>query len=466
MSLILRGEAARGNGWVARSRRLVDDPGLDCAEHGFLLLPVGFATLFQGGAAAAYEIFGQAAAVGDRFAEPDLVALARHGQGQALVRHGETAAGVALLDEVMAAVTAGEVGPIATGLIYCAVVETCQELFDLRRAQEWTAALSDWCAAQPELVPYRGQCLVHRAELMQQSGDWSEAMEQALLACRRLAGPPGQPALGRAMYQLGELHRLRGEESEAEAAYRRASECGHHPQPGLALLRLAQGRVGAATAAITAAADEAKDRLERARVLSAYVEIVLATGDVSAARVAADELAGVAGDVATPLLLATAEHARGAVLLAEGDPRAALEALRAADERWRGLRARYEGARTRVLVGLARTALGDLDTARLELDGARAVFEQLGAGPDVARVDRLSLPAPRTSSGGLSPRELEVLRLVASGRTNAAIARELVLSDRTVARHVSNIFAKLGVSSRSAATAFAYEHDLVRSTHS
>jgi DNA-binding NarL/FixJ family response regulator len=459
--LILRGETARGGGWVARSQRLVDDHDLDGPERGFLMLPAAFATLFDGGAAAAYAIFEQATEIGVRHGEPDLVALGRHGQGQALVARGDIAEGAALLDEVMTSIAAGEVGPITTGVIYCAVIETCNHICDLGRAREWTEALSAWCAAQPELVPYRGQCLVHRSEVMQQAGEWSDAMEQARLACHRLSTPTVHPALGKAMYQLAELHRLCGDMLEAEDCYRQASEFGHYPQPGLALLRVSQGRVDAAVAAIRGAADEVSDPLDRARILSAYVEILLVSGDVVAAREASDELGVIARDTGRRLLIIIAAHARGAVLLAEGEARAALEALRLAAEGWRGLQARYDGARTRVLVGLARRALGDADTARLELEGARKVFLGLGAVPDVERLDRLASGQPPEGGAGLSPRELEVLRLVATGRTNAAIAGDLVLSEKTVARHVSNIFAKLGLTSRAAATAYAYEHGLV-----
>jgi DNA-binding NarL/FixJ family response regulator len=464
MALVFRGEEARAGGWVARGQRLVDEHDLDGPSRGYLLLPSAFQALFGGGGpAAAYAIFEQATAIGERTKEGDLVALGRHGQGQSLIMRGDLATGIALLDEVMTAVTSEEVGPVASGLIYCAAIETCHDIYDLRRAGEWTAALSAWCAAQPELVPYRGQCLVHRSEVMQQTGHWPDAMQEARLACQRLSTPTVQPALGRAMYQVAELHRLRGETDEAEPAYRQASECGHYPQPGLALLRVAQGRVDAAVASIRSAADEVTDRLARARVLAAAVEILLTAGDVDGARSAADELTGIATEIEAPMLRTMAAHARGAVLLAEGDPRAALEALREAGDGWRSLQARYDGARTRVLVGLARRRLGDDDTAQLELDGARAVFVELGAVPDVERLDRLASPVhPAGGATGLSPRELEVLRLVATGRTNHAIAAELVLSERTVARHLSNIFAKLGLSSRSAATAYAYEHDLVR----
>lgn len=459
LALILRGDMARGGGWVARAQRIGADHGLDGPEQGFLMLPAGFATLVQGGAAAAYSIFEQAAAIGERFSEPDLLALARTGQGQALVRRGDTGAGVALLDEVMTAVTAGEVGPIASGIIYCAVIETCHDTFDLRRAHEWTAALSDWCAAQPELVPYRGQCLVHRCEVMAHAGQWADALVEVRLACSRLSTPTAHPALGRAMYQLGELNRLRGETVAAEAAYQRAGEHGHYPQPGLALLRLAQGRVDVALSAIRGAAAEVTDRLLRARILAAYVDIALAGEDLEGATVASEELTAIARDIQAPLLLAIAAHARAAVLLAAGDPRTGLAALHEAAEGWRALKAPYESARTRVLMGLARRALGDDDTAMLELGGARAIFAELGAAPDLERIDRLGPTSHDTS--GLSPREVQVLRLVAAGRTNHAIAAELVLSQKTVERHLSNIYTKLGLSSRAAATAYAYEHQLI-----
>jgi ATP/maltotriose-dependent transcriptional regulator MalT len=462
MALLLSGETARGGGWVARSQRLLDSIDGDCAERGFLVLPAGFAALFNGGAAAAYGIFEQAAVIGERFAEADLVATARHGQGQALIRQGNVVEGLALFDEVMTAVTAGEVGTIAAGVIYCAVVETCQEILDLRRANEWTTALANWCVDQPELVPYRGQCLVHRSEVMQQAGDWADAMQEASAACRRLSEPTSHPALGRAMYQLAELHRLRGELVEAEDAYGRASDAGHYPQPGLALLRLAQGRIEPAASGIRSALHQVTDFFAKARLLPPYVEIMLAVGDTAAAREAADDVTAMAGRIPAPVLRALAAHARGAVCLAEGDADAALTELLRAEDGWRKVQLRYEGACTRVLIGLARRRLGDGDTAHLDLAGARSVFVQLGAATDVERLDRLVSPeksGPAVS--GLTPRELEVLKLVSTGRTNAAVASELVLSEKTVARHVSNIFAKLGLSSRSAATAYAYEHNLV-----
>jgi len=456
--LLNRGEVAHGSGWLTRARRLLP-PTLDCAERGYLLLPGARQHILEGNWTEGRELAEHAVSIGHRFDDHDLVVLAQHAQARALIRLGRIREGVALLDELMVAVMAGEVSEVVTGNTYCAVIEACQETFDLRRAREWTAALTRWCAAQPDLVPFSHQCEVHRSEILQLHGAWPEALTAAHEAVARFAAEPGHPAAGAACYQVGDVNRLIGELSAAEEQYRQANRLGRRPQPGLALLRLAQGQVDTAAAAIRAALADAPDPPNRCRLLPACADIMIAAGDLRAARAAADELSAFADRLDAPLLRAAAAHARGAVLLAEGAPHDAVGELRAAWTAWHELDVPYEAARVRVLIGQVCRARGDDDTAAMELDAAGWIFQQLGAATDLAAPARP--PVAGTAAGSLTPRETEVLCLVATGATNRAIATELFLSEKTVARHISNIFTKLDVTSRSAATAWAYEQHIV-----
>jgi DNA-binding NarL/FixJ family response regulator len=456
--LFSRGDRARAAGWAQRAHRLIDDGRIDSAEQGYLIVQSALKAVGEGDVESARQRFSDAAAIGERFSDRDLVNLARQGQGRTLIRLGQTTAGVALLDEVMVAVTQGELSPIITGTIYCSVVDACFEMFDLRRAHEWTEALDGWCASQPDMVPYRGSCRVHRAEIMVLRGRWDEAMREA----ERASAPGSRQTLGSAWYQRAEIHRLRGELAEAEDAYRKASDAGRSPQPGLALLRLAQGRVEAALSAIDRATDEARERKFRAGLLAARIEIHLTAGDRAGARRDADELSAIATELSTPFTTALAGRALGAVALEEGDAKTALRWLEASRDSWRELDAPYEAARALVLMARACRALGDRDGARMELESACRTFKALGAATDLAATERLGQAlVNKPAAGALTSREIEVLRLVASGKSNKAIADELAISEKTVARHLSNIFVKLDVPSRAAATAYAFQHQLV-----
>ena len=459
--LLQQGDTARGSGWLARAERVLADGPPGTVLHAYLGIPAALAAVGRGEFADAHDRFAAVAEAGERHGDSGLVMLARHGQGRALIRMGEIERGAALLDEAMVGVTTSpDISPVFAGIVYCSVIEACHEIFDLRRAGEWTDALTRWCAAQPGLVPYRGQCLIHRAQILQFHGAWADAAGEADAACDRLADPPGQPALGLAYYQRAELHRLRGEARPAEEAYHQAAVHGRDPQPGLALLRLAEGNVEAARAAVQRALDETRERGARLRLLAARVEIAL-PHDQEAARAACEELAAIAEVFPAPYARAVSAHAAGALRLADGDAAGALSLLRDARAVWQELDAPYDAARAGVLIGQACWRLGDHDGAATHWDAAEAVFRELGAMPDLAGLPRPDRQAREQAPRGLTRRELEVLRLVAAGRTNREIAEALVISEHTVARHVQNMFTKLGVQNRAAATAYAYDHDLV-----
>lgn len=474
LDLLTRGEAARAAGWLARAQHLLDRQPGDSAERGLLFAIVARTHVRRGDIDGAHEAASRAMELARRFADDaELQVFSRLSLAQVVARRGEAAAAAALFDESMVAVTVGEVSPIGIGVAYCATIEGCWWLLDLGRAREWTDALSRWCRAQPDLVPFRGQCLVHRAELMRLGGAWPEALSEAERACGWLAASiddagnsPRRSSfkhpVGAAFYQLAEIHRLRGEFENADTAYRRAIEYGHASEPGLALLRLAQGEPRAAEAAIRRLLGEPHPRHRRAAVLAAAIEIMLEVADLPAARAAADELAAMAAQSGARYLRALAAHAAGTVGLTSGDARGALTALRQAWMDWQEIDAPWDAARVRVLLGLACRALGDDDSAQLEFVAAERVFQRLGAAPDLARLNALRSPSTATGEGLLTRRERQVLALIATGMTNRAIATSLAISDRTVDRHVSNILSKLDLPSRSAATAYAYERGLVQ----
>ena len=455
-----KGDLGRCRGWVDRTARLLDEAHIDCVEQGYLQCGLGMLRIFEAGdIAGAHAHFVHAGKIAARFAHRDLVTVARIGEGRMLIYLGDIAEGLGLLDEAMVAIEARELSPLATGDAYCSVIDACSELFDLQRCRASTDSFVRWCDAQQELVLYRGHCFLHRAEVLELLGAWPEALVQARHACDRLAAPVNPGALGGAFAIEGDLLRLVNDFDAAEAAYVRASEYGHDPQPGLALLRLAQGQNEAAGAMIRRALGEAQDPMSRARQLAAYVEVMLATGDTPAAREAVDEFRQVAAMVGTPLLRAHAARAGGAVLGAEGDPKTALVELRRAFNEFQALGVRYDAARTRLLIAETCATLGDFDAAAMESAAGRAVLDSLTSTAKALNV--IAGPSAASSLEGLTQRELEILRLLASGKTNRGIAQTLVISEKTVASHVSHIFTKLGVTSRSAATAYAYDHDLV-----
>jgi DNA-binding CsgD family transcriptional regulator len=452
------GELGRAQAWLARAAAIAERHG-DCAVRGYLLVPGVHRLLLARENEAAYRDAMEAAAVGDRFDEPDLAALGRQLAGRALIERGDVDDGMRLLDEAMLIATADGLTDLGRGLVYCAVVGCCQRVFALDRAREWSDVLDAWCSSQTQLGLFNGTCRVHRAEILQLGGSWTEALAET----RRVTdGRPDQRELALADYEEAELHRLRGEDADAERSYEAASRRGLDPQPGLALLRLAQGDVATAVGAIRRATSTTVSPLGRARYLPALVEILLAAappGELGEAQAAAAELGEIATTFGTPLLRALAINASALVRLRSGDAAGAAPLLAEALDAWIALGAPYPAARIRVAFADACEQLGDAEGARLQRDAARRVFEQLDAAPDLAALDGGRMHG---AGGILSPRELEVLRAAATGRTNKEIGARLGLSTRTVDRHVSNILTKLGVPSRAAATSYAYEHGLIR----
>ena len=454
----LRGEPTAASGWLQRAQRqLANEP--ECLEQGYVACGEAERALGAGRLELAEEHAHRALAVGQRFGSGELVALAVSWQGLCLLMGNEVEEGLRLLDEAMTSVAAGELDAHFTGWISCLAVGVCMGVADLRRAGGWAQAAWDWASSLPEATPYLGLCRVRQVEVMGLRGELDVAAAEGQRACEEMLA--FEPHLaGEAFYVTGEILRRRGETTAAERAFAEARELGHDPQPGLARVRLGQGRTKVAAASLRAAlANPGRPPFQRASLLAARVEVALVDDDLAIAREACDDLDAIAEETSSEALAAVAATARGLMRLAEGDPEGALGILGPAAATWRALGMACETAETRLLVGLATRALGDDEGAEVELASARCSLQRLGASGYAERV-AASVTGPPSLPKGLTARECEVLALVASGHTNRQIATDLVLSEHTVARHLSNIFTKLSVSSRTAAAAFAFDHDL------
>jgi DNA-binding NarL/FixJ family response regulator len=458
MILLEVGEDAVGSGWTARAERLLDGLDEEVAERGYLDFLHFMQALRRGRFDEAARWAAATIACGERFDEENLLVLGRCGQGRLMIMGGQVAEGLALLDEAMVGAGSDAVHPVVAGQAYCVMIEGCQEILDFGRAEQWTSELSRWCATQPDLVMFTGQCALHRGQLMRLRGAYAEALEEFERAVQRYQQINTPAAAGLAMGERGDVLRIRGDLSAAENAYAQAAGFGFDPQPGPALVWLARGRTSAAVAAAERLAAEPRPEPLLARLLPGLIEILLAAGRVEQAEPLVERLDRCAELLDTPAVRGLAGYAAASVALSGGDGRAALPRLRTALADFTVVGAAYEVARCHAQLGLAYRKLGDTASADLELSEAAAAFDRLGARPAYQEVTRL---LGSTAPGGLTSREVEVLRLVAAGSSNARIAADLVLSEKTVARHLSNIFGKLNVTSRTAAAAYAHEHHLV-----
>lgn len=466
LTLLLKGEASISSGWLARTQRLLETVPGQIVEEGFCRTVIGIRELYSGKRNAALRKFESAIALATRYQDTNLLALSLLSRGQALIASDRSEEGVKCLDEAMVSVTSRNVAPVLSGIIYCAVILACRRIFDAERAREWTNAFNSWCMPQSDLVPFRGQCLIHRSEILQMRGDWHGAMKEARQAFRWLAGKSGA-TVGRAHYQKGELHRLFGQFDQADRSYRKAVQHGVDPQPGYSLLRLTAGQADAAAASIRTAcgnrygASQAGSDPERLKLLGPSVEIFLSAGQADTAIAAAEELAAGARRFTMPLLEAVSAMATGEVLAATDKPDDALAMLKASLGRWQELGMPYESARARMKLADVCFRLGDPDSARMHCEAARSAFRDLGAAPDLVAADRMPWNAREAGEAGLTRRQMDVLRQLAKGHSNREIALELHISEHTVARHVSNIFDRTGASSRAAVVAFAHRKGLL-----
>jgi DNA-binding CsgD family transcriptional regulator len=453
-----RGDPSVGAGWLARAHRHLDGKD-ECVEVGFVPVIESTVARFGGDVDGAIALAARATDISGRVREPNLAAMATHTLGLALLAAGRVSEGIPMLDEAMTSAIAGELDDYFAGVVYCNVIDACLQIADVRRAGEWSRAATAWCESLQEGSIYPGLCRVNRAEVAALSGAWAQAEAEALRAVEeiRLFDPTGGAG---ALYHIGEIRRRRGDVAGAEDAFGRAADLGHEPQPGLALLRYGEGRVEAARRALAHEPSPRLSPLRRAQILATRVELAIADDDLDDARRSGEALEALSARFPTPALEAEATSARGLNALAEGEPERAADELRRALAMWQELRLPYEAARTRGDLGRALLARGDMEEGVRAIRSAASALEGLGAVPEARRVAAAAPSTDGSLPGGLTAREADVLRLVAAGKTNREIAAELFISEHTVARHLQNMFAKLGVSTRSAATAYAYEHGL------
>lgn len=459
------GEHSTSAGWLATAGRLLADLPDDVVEGGYIAFAQMFHAVGAGDFAAAFAYAERAADAGRQCGDGELVALGLCGLGRIKIRSGRVAEGLALLDEAMIALLSHGRSPEVFGNVYCTAIEGCQEVRELGRVAEWTSGLARWCDAHPSLVAFTGQCSLHRGQILAGRGAFREAVDEFDSAIERYGRVGTLDAIGQVAYERGEVLRTLGDLDAAEASFRLAGEHGFDPQPGLALLWVDRGELGAAAGAAGRLLAEVQAPLDRVRILPGLIRVLLACGEVDAARSCARELDVLAVEFAFDAVRAAAASAAAAVEIADGDPTGALPYARKARALWTRLEDPYAAGLAQADIGRALLALGDESSARVEVEAARAALAGLGATPAAEAIVRLLEPTPPAAAaghpGGLSEREAQVLRLVAVGRSNQQIAGTLVISERTVARHLSNIFTKLGVGSRTAAAAYAYEHGLV-----
>ena len=453
----LRGEPEIGSGWLSRARRILANlpEGLG---HGWLLYLEANAALNAQDYDTALALGARLQALGAEIDQPVLGCFGLALEGTIAIRQGQPERGFALLDEAMLPVLAGRIDPGASGNLYCNMMSLCHDMADVSRARRWTEATERWCGTFTSAVMFVGICRVHRTQLLRLAGEWERAISEASAATIELS-ELNVEAVAAAYYEIGETHRLRGDFALARAAYEEAVGRGHGAQPGSALLLLAEGRDTEADTAIRQALAEEADACRRARLLAGQVEIACIRGDVATAEAAATELAQVAEIYPTDGFTAWAALARGAVLVETGQPAQAVDPLRSALSRCEAMGARYDAAAARALLGQALSAMGDHESAAPEFAAARAAYATLGA---VSRLARLDPTTPPSLPGGLTQREAEILAAVAEGLSNREVAGRFVISEKTVARHLANVFAKLDVSSRTAAAAWAHQHGVAR----